>query len=234
MYQKVILVKKNRSKAILSVFGRAGQERKNRSLSFFFAGFTLIELLVVVLIIGILAAVAVAMYQRSVRHAQMAQVFTYLAGLKKAQEMYFMANGQYSYRFDELDWQFQCGHVTHDDGSTEANPAFSDKCYFGASSGGANIGVNGGFRISPTYVNAWLWWGNSNTNTIHCYRGLDAATPSSYTYYSQYPSETICTVKESNTETQSILKSMGGVLVNTTTAAICGGGTGKCLEYRMY
>ena len=27
---------------------------------------------------------------------------------------------------------------------------------------------------------------------------------------------------------------LGGVLVNTTTAAICGGGTGKCLEYRMY
>lgn len=146
--------------------------------------------------------------------------------------MYYMANGRYAYRFDELDWQFPCGHLVHDDGSTGSSSALNDKCYFGGSSGGANIGVNGGFRISQTYVNAWLWWGTGNANTIHCYRGLEAA-PSSSSYYAQHPNEVVCAVKESNQETQNIVKSMGGRLVNTASSSICSGGTGNCLEYKM-
>lgn len=68
-----------------------------------FGGFTLIELLVVVLVVGILAAVAVPQYQVAVMKARVAQMVPFLAGVKTAQDAYYMANGKYSDRWDELE-----------------------------------------------------------------------------------------------------------------------------------
>ena len=65
-------------------------------------GFTLLELLVVVLIIGILAAVALPQYQKSVQRSRNAQLKAVLNALYQAEKNYFLANGQYSYNFDEL------------------------------------------------------------------------------------------------------------------------------------
>ena len=69
-------------------------------------GFTLVEILVVVLIIGILSAVAVPMYEKAVWKSRAVQLHTSLKSLVDAQNIYFMANGKYATTFGELDIGF--------------------------------------------------------------------------------------------------------------------------------
>lgn len=66
-------------------------------------GFTLIELLIVVLIIGILAAVALPQYQKSVERSRVAAIQPLLRAIASAKASYFMANGSYPRKFEELD-----------------------------------------------------------------------------------------------------------------------------------
>ena len=69
-------------------------------------GFTLIELLVVVLIIGILAAVAVPQYQKAVAKSRYTTLKVLTRALAEAEEMYYLANGQYTTDIDELNVNF--------------------------------------------------------------------------------------------------------------------------------
>ena len=65
-------------------------------------GFTLIELLVVVLIIGILAAIAVPQYRKAVLRSRSAQAIIMSKALLDAQKVYYMANGIYTDKIEDL------------------------------------------------------------------------------------------------------------------------------------
>lgn len=147
-------------------------------------GFTLIELLVVVLIIGILSAVALPQYQAAVDKARFAKAQVLVGTIRDAQNVYYMANGQYAAAWDELDIA-----VGTPRGEESQYTDVSDGiyCYIGGASnayGGCAYSVPGGGRALYH-----VWWksgtpscyataGNERANKI-CKSVTGKTTPSS-------------------------------------------------------
>ena len=66
-------------------------------------GFTLIELLVVVIIIGILATVAMPQYIKVVEKGRIADVLSYMGGVRKSQDRYALYHTSYLSDANTLD-----------------------------------------------------------------------------------------------------------------------------------
>ncbi len=75
-------------------------------------GFTMIEMLVIVLIIGILAAVALPIYNNAVAQSRFSALMPNAKALKEAQERMFLSSSKYTDSFDNLDLSFS-GTVTN-------------------------------------------------------------------------------------------------------------------------
>ena len=65
--------------------------------------FTLIELLVVVLIIGILAAIAVPQYQKTVAKSRFMQCMVLARAFSEAEERFYLSEGKYTADITKLD-----------------------------------------------------------------------------------------------------------------------------------
>ena len=71
--------------------------------------FTLIELLVVILIIGVLASIAFAQYQKSVLKSRFSTLMPIAKALNDGQEMFFLSHGKYADKLENLDVEIAAG-----------------------------------------------------------------------------------------------------------------------------
>ena len=80
-------------------------------------GFTLIELLIVVLIIAILAAVALPQYRTAVDKTRFAAFIPLLKAVADAKSVYYLGNGKWPEKFEDLAIDLPKGFTSEDSAS---------------------------------------------------------------------------------------------------------------------
>ena len=186
-------------------------------------GFTLIELLVVVLIIGILAAIALPQYQTAVDKARFVQAVADLDALKKAEEVYYLANGEYTKKLEDLDIDLKYASFDQD---RYQSP--DGKCYAVVKEVNSVHGSNTSTRaahLSTYCVLKKPYAGNGYGERIGILMYMDRATYGSNTNPQPIPVEQrrICLPFEGKNQTdraERICKSYGGTRITTVTNTV--------------
>lgn len=116
-------------------------------------GFTLTELLTVVLVIGVLAAAALPQYRLAVGKARFTQGMVLAQAIAKAQQRYYMANGEYARDWAALDVTLPGGGTAGawaDDGITYETDKIFCRTSFTHYSTGCNL--KGSLYVTAIYT----------------------------------------------------------------------------------
>ncbi len=150
-------------------------------------GFTLIELLVVVLIIGILSAVALPQYRVAVEKSRLTQQITLVNAVVRAQELYYLANDQFSDNLADLDFGLPSGC---------SFPSATDLSWVGCGNYSINY-KHGGSSCNVHGTNSSRW----DTGSIRYEKLMTVGGCTG---------ETFCHAETADAVAQSVCKSMGG------------------------
>ncbi len=127
--------------------------------------FTLIELLVVVLIIGILAAVALPQYQKTVEKARMSEAVSLVRTIANANQVFYLANGRYAdmTELSSLDIEIPGKSFAHS--TYTGRIETKDFIYSSGGEGGSYIALAQRIPFAQTY---YIYILPDDASRIHC------------------------------------------------------------------